>query len=117
MKDDSLEVKRELSFYDLDDFLWSGARDRWNDATDEQKEMVWDRILEIFAYGDESIPSETEINDLVWFECDDIFFPKEDDEEEDDDMDESRRRRNVRRVIENKRRRLSENKRRRIARK
>lgn len=114
MKDDSLEVKRELSFYDLDDFLWSGARDRWNDATDEQKEMVWDRILEIFAYGDESIPSETEINDLVWFECDDIFFPKK---EEDDDMDESRRRRKVRRVIENKRRRLSENKRRRIARK
>ena len=106
-----------MSFDDLDDFFWSGARDRWNDATDEQKEMVWDRILEIFAYGDESIPSETEINDLVWFECDDIFFPEEDDEEEDDDMDESRRRRNVRRVIESKRRRLSENKRRRIARK
>ena len=114
---ESLEVKRELSFDDLDKFLWAGARDRWDDATDEQKEMVWDRILEIFAYGDESIPSETEINDLVWFECDDIFFP-ENDEEEDEEMDESIcRRRNIRRVIESRRHRVSENKRRRIARK
>ena len=107
---DSIEVKRELSFDDLDNFFWSGARDRWDDATDEQKEMVWDRIIDLFAYDvDGNIPTETELNDFVWFECDDIFNK--------DDMDESRRRRNVRRVIESKRRRLSENKRRRIARK
>ena len=93
-----MEVKRELDFNDLDNFFWSGAKDRWDDATDDQKERVWERLNEWFA---DEIPTETEINDTVWFECDDIFF----EENEDEDMDESvqRRRRNLRRVIESRR--------------
>ncbi len=95
-----MEVKRELSFDDLDHFFWAGARDRWKDATDDQKERVWERLNEWFS---DEIPSETDINDAVWFECDDIF-----DEDEEDEMDESiRRRRNIRRVIESRRRRLT----------
>lgn len=69
-----MEVKRELDFDDLDRFFWSGARDRWNDATDDQKERVWDLIQEVFA---EEVPTETEVNDFVWFECDDIFNEKD----------------------------------------
>ncbi len=76
-----MEVKRELDFDDLDSFFWSGARDRWNDATDDQKERVWDLIQEVFA---EEIPTETEVNDFVWFECDDIFNEKDEDEEKDE---------------------------------
>ena len=93
-----MEVKRELDFNDLDNFFWSGAKDRWDDATDDQKERVWERLNEWFS---DEIPTETEINDTVWFECDDIFF----EENEDEDMDESiqRRRRNLRRVIESRR--------------
>ncbi len=95
-KEITMEVKRELSFDDLDHFFWAGARDRWNDATDDQKERVWERLNEWFS---DEIPSETDINDAVWFECDDIF-----DEDEEDEMDESiRRRRNLRRVIESRR--------------
>lgn len=90
-----MEVKRELDFYDLDSFFWSGAKDRWNDATDDQKELVWDRIQDIFM-GE--IPTETEINDFVWFECDDIFDMVDEDEEF-----ESARRRNIRRVSESRR--------------
>ena len=82
-----IEVKRELDFNDLDNFFWSGAKDRWDDATDDQKERVWDRVWEVFVINevDGSLPTETEVNDFVWFECDDIF--------NEEDMDESRRRR------------------------
>lgn len=86
-----MEVKRELSFDDLGDFFWSGARHRWNDATEEQKKRVWDRLNEWFS---DEIPSETEINDVVWFECDDIF-------NDDKGMDEAISRRcKLRRVID-----------------
>lgn len=80
-------VKRELNLEDLDDFFWSGAKDRWHDATDDQKERVWERIQEWLWETGEDIPSETEINDLVWFECDDIFFSdsEEDEDEEEED--------------------------------
>ena len=71
-------VKRELDFSDLDDFFWSGARDRWVNATEDQKMRVWDFIQEIFS---DRVPTDTEVNDFVWFECDDIF--DEDEEEED----------------------------------
>jgi len=108
-----MEVKRELDFDDLDRFFWSGAKDRWDDATDDQKERVWERLNEWFS---DEIPTETEINDTVWFECDDIFNEK--DDEDDDEFESVRRRRNLRRVIESRRARSKkESLRRRIARK
>ena len=63
--------------------FWAGARDRMVDATDEQREQVYDRIKEYCEslYCDGRYPSETDINDLVWFDCDDIFFPDESDDE------------------------------------
>ena len=93
-----MEVKRELDFDDLDRFFWSGAKDRWDDATDDQKERVWDLIQEVFM---DEIPTETEVNDFVWFECDDIFNEKDDEDEE--EFESVRRRRNLRRVIESRR--------------
>lgn len=59
--------------------FWSGAADRMNDATEVQRAEVFERILEYF--GDDGA-SETEINDLVWFDCDDIFFPDECEEDD-----------------------------------
>ena len=83
--------KKEIDINDLDDFFWSGARDRWNDATDNQKEEVWNRIQECADCRENDLLSDTEINDLVWFECDDIFYREDDDEEydenEEDDED------------------------------
>ena len=72
---------------DLDNFeFWSGARDRMNDATNEQREQVFERIAEEFEYNEDI--TETDINDLVWFECDDIFFPDDEDEDEDEGEEE-----------------------------
>ena len=67
--------------FNIDTFqFWSGAKSRMDDATYDQKGAVAERIEDIF--GDGSVPTETAINDLVWFECDDIFFPEEEEEEE-----------------------------------
>jgi len=65
------------SDFDIDTFnFWAGAEDRMNDATDEQREAVDERLQELFEDSGD-IPTETEINDVVWFECDDIFYPEE----------------------------------------
>ena len=69
-------VKMDISKNDLDDLLWSGARQRWLDATDDQREEVWDRIESL------EDPTMTDVNDLVWFDCDDIFFHEEEEVEE-----------------------------------
>ena len=60
--------------------FWSGAKDRMDDATEEQREAVYARIEEWAGCMTEP-PTETDINDWVWFECDDIFFPEEDEGE------------------------------------
>lgn len=59
---------------DLDNILWGGAADRWNDATNEQKDQVFWRLEDVFYNGARSL---TDINDYIWFECDDIFFGEE----------------------------------------
>lgn len=65
---------------DLDRFeFWSGAKARMDSATDQQREQVFDRVAEYCECFDEV--TETAINDIVWFECDDIFFPDEEDDE------------------------------------
>lgn len=61
--------------FDFDMFqFWGGALDRIKDATQEQREEVKQRLFDCFF--DEE-PTETQINDFVWFECDDIFFKNE----------------------------------------
>lgn len=65
--------------FDPRDFeFWGGAKERMDSATDEQREEVHDRI-EILCYEQEC--SQTDINDFVWFECDDIFDGDEDEDE------------------------------------
>lgn len=59
---------------DLDNLLWSGARDKWDSATNEQKDEVFWRLEDIFDSGAKSI---TEINDYIWFCCDDIFYAED----------------------------------------
>ena len=62
---------------DIETFeFWAGAKSRMDDATDEQREQVRERIEE-WAECMAEPPSDTDINDWVWFECDDIFYPEE----------------------------------------
>lgn len=63
-------MKYYVEFDPRDFEFWGGAKDRMDGATDEQREEVYDKI-EILCYGQEC--SMTDINDFVWFECDEIF--------------------------------------------
>jgi len=66
-------VKTEIDISDLDRLLWSRAADKWANATDEQRLLIWDAIVDIFCDNADEYPDMTTINDFVWFECDDIF--------------------------------------------
>lgn len=67
--------------FDINSFeFWSGAKTRMDNATEDQINRVEERLEECFS-GD--MPTDGQINDFVWFECDDIFF--EDEEENDEE--------------------------------
>lgn len=72
-----IEFKNEVDFCAFGDELWSEARELWNNADDETKELVWDRVREWVACAslDGELVSLTQINDMVWFDCNDLFFP------------------------------------------
>lgn len=58
-------VKKELSFEDLKHECWSGAIDTLQKIEEEGKETeLMELLLDIFA----DIPTETQINDFLWFE-------------------------------------------------
>ena len=57
---------------EADEFeFWGGALERMNEATPEQQREIFERLEEYFRDGEYS---QTDINDFVWFECDDIFL-------------------------------------------
>lgn len=68
-------VKREV---DPENFeFWGGDKARVDDATEEQRQLVFARLEDVFV---DDFPTETDVNDYVWFECDDIFCPEEEEE-------------------------------------
>lgn len=86
-----ITVSQEFDFWDMDRELWSGAKDRWKDADLKTREAVWGRICDYVACFEDAgdVVPMCKINDLVWFNCDDLFFPEEyDDEECNDEEDE-----------------------------
>lgn len=87
MKDRTLTVKtvKTVDVNDIGGELWSGAQDRWRDADDDTREAVFDRICDWTE--DEEEVDMTTVNDLIWFECDDLFFPEDDEDEETEDED------------------------------
>ena len=89
-------VKRELDFSDLQKECWSGAVDTLQTIWENDKEDDLMDFLE--GYFEGTVPTMTEVNDLLWFEDEWIFEQidldldedddEEDDEEDDDDDDE-----------------------------
>lgn len=66
----TIEIRKELNFEDIKDMSWSGAIDTINTIDDYGKgEEFMQLLTEIFT----EIPTETEINDFLWFESDYIF--------------------------------------------
>ena len=56
--------------------FWGDALNRMNEATVDQQKEIFERLEECFRDGEYS---QTDINDFVWFDCDDVFL--NDDEE------------------------------------
>lgn len=74
MRTECLEFIGDCTFNSFGDELWSCAKEKWDEADDETREAVWDRIIEISECYDNPLPI-TQINDIIWFECDDLFYP------------------------------------------
>lgn len=90
-----MEIVKEINdFWTLKANSWSGALDTLKDIEDARKENEFMLLLEeVFACG--NTPTETDVNDFIWFERDFIYeslgldengeLPKEDDEEEEEE--------------------------------
>ena len=73
----TMQYAKEFDIYSFE--WWAGAMQRLENATPDQREEVSERIEEVFY---DVNPTETDINDYVWFECDDIFFDEGDEDDE-----------------------------------
>lgn len=68
-----MEVKKEItSFYELKENSWSGALDTLKDIENADKEDELMQLLEE-VYADRETPTETEVNDFLWFEREYIY--------------------------------------------
>lgn len=80
-------------FYNLFENSWSGAKDTLEDIIKAEKEEEFMQHLDMVFGADEEI-TDTELNDYIWFERDEIYssleldengeIPKDDEDEEED---------------------------------
>ena len=67
-----MEIRKEINdFYALADMVWSGAVDTIADIQNANKEDEFMNFLEMEFFED--IPTDTEVNDFIWFERDRIY--------------------------------------------
>lgn len=68
----NMEIKKEINgFNELADMVWSGAVDTITDIQNANKEDEFMNFLEMEFFED--IPTDTEVNDFIWFERDRIY--------------------------------------------
>lgn len=67
-----MEIRKEINgFYELADMVWSGAVDTIADIQNANKENEFMDLMEN-VFCDEP-PTDTEVNDFIWFERDYIY--------------------------------------------
>lgn len=66
-----MEIKKEINFEDLKNICWSGAIDTLETIEEKEKEEELMELLE--GSFEDNIPTETELNDFLWFDDDFIF--------------------------------------------
>ena len=67
-----MEIRKEINdFYTLADMVWSGAVDTIKDIQNANKEDEFMNFLEA-VFCDE-VPTDTEVNDFIWFDRDYIY--------------------------------------------
>lgn len=68
-----MEIKKEYNnFYEIEEMVWSGAIDTLNSIIEADKEDEFMQLLED-VFMDNETPTETQVNDFIWFEIDFIF--------------------------------------------
>ena len=69
-----MEIRKEINgFYELADMVWSGAVDTIVDVQNANKEKEFMDFLEMVFMDREEPPTDTEVNDFIWFERDFIY--------------------------------------------
>lgn len=80
-------IKQEYDYNDLKENSWSGAVNTLRRIEEANKEEELMNFLEDIFY--ENIPSDTEVNDLLWFEPEMIYeslgITEEDEKEKDEE--------------------------------
>lgn len=67
-----MEIRKEVNgFYELADMVWSGAVDTIADIQNANKENEFMDFLEMVFCDD--VPTDTAVNDFIWFERDYIY--------------------------------------------
>lgn len=67
-----MEIRKEINgFYELADMVWSGAVDTIADIQNANKENEFMDFLEMVFC--DNVPTDTEVNDFIWFERDYIY--------------------------------------------
>ena len=88
-----MENRKEINgFYELADMVWSGAVDTITDIQNANKENEFMDFLEMVFMDREEPPTETEVNDFIWFEREYIYEHlglTEDGELPEDEMEET----------------------------
>lgn len=79
-----MKVCRTVDYEDMVTVLRGEALNKWLSATEDQREVVWSLINDLLA-NDGKIPTESEVNDYVWFQCEDVFYPEDDPRSDEDD--------------------------------
>ena len=83
-------VERD-DWYDYKESAWCGARTTLDDIEERGREEEAMGIIEEYFSEDVLgyIPSETEVNDFIWFNLSDIMhlYDEDDDENDNDDED------------------------------
>lgn len=64
-------IKKDFGFEELKDNSWSGAVDTLEDIEKADKEEELMELLEQVFFDE--IPTDTEVNDYLWFERDEIY--------------------------------------------
>ena len=78
-------IKRDYNFNELFQNSWSGAIDTLKEVELADKEEELMEYLEVVFEGD--VPTETEVNDFLWFNSDEIYesLGMADNEEEEEE--------------------------------
>lgn len=65
-----MEIKKDYDFYNLKQNSWSGAIDTLETIEENEKE---EELMTLLENTFEDVPTETEVNDFLWFENNFIF--------------------------------------------